>query len=110
MIMGVTFGQRHRRTCYYRGLRFLVHALNKCQYASTNKPYTKYLNSVFFCLFVLCSEDVNCFIYLYFYSELKGMISLIQKNMAVLTLVKNQKQKSAKQQCQVKLEECETLS
>ena len=38
------------------------------------------------------------------------MISLIQKNMAVLTLVKNQKQKSAKQQCQVKLEECETLS
>ena len=38
------------------------------------------------------------------------MISHIQKVMAVLTLVKNQKQKSAKQQRQVKLEECETLS
>ena len=38
------------------------------------------------------------------------MISHIQKVMAVLTLVKNQKQNNAKQQCQAKLEEHETLS
>ena len=38
------------------------------------------------------------------------MISHKQKVMAVLTLVKNQKQNNAKQQCQAKLEEHETLS
>ena len=38
------------------------------------------------------------------------MISIIQKVMAVLTLVKNQKQNNAKQKCQAKLEEHETLS